>query len=93
LIARTPKPDYRARSPCACACGSPDAKIVTSSFKATYGWLGVDITQRLLEHATLTANGLAADDINAPTGQHRVTVSIADTHDRVGTRTFRFTIA
>lgn len=70
----------------------PDAKIVTSSFRATYGWLGIDITGRLLEHAKLSADGLAAEDVNAPSGQHSVTVSIADTQGRVGTRTFRFTI-
>lgn len=70
-----------------------DARIVTSSFKATYGWLGIDITTRLLEHARLTAEGLSADDINAPAGEHQVTVSIADNVGRVGTQTFRFTIA
>jgi hypothetical protein len=72
---------------------APDAKIVTASFKATYGWLGIDITARLLEHAKLSADGLVADDVNAPAGEHRVTVSIADTAGRVGERTFRFTIA
>jgi hypothetical protein len=72
---------------------APDAKIVPSTFRATYGWLEIDITQRLLEHATLSTDGLSADDINAPAGQHRVTVSIADTRGRVGARTFRFTIA
>jgi hypothetical protein len=72
---------------------APDASIVTSTFKATYGWLGIDITERLLEHATLTADGLTADDVNAPAGEHRVTVSIGDSRGRVGSRTFRFTIA
>lgn len=72
---------------------APDAKIVVSSFKATYGWLNIDITDRLLEHAKLSADGLTADDINAPSGEHRVTVSIADTAGRVGSRTFRFSIA
>jgi hypothetical protein len=72
---------------------APDAKIVVSTFKATYGWLNIDITERLLEHAKLSADGLVADDINAPSGEHRVTVSIADTAGRVGSRTFRFTIA
>ncbi len=72
---------------------APDAKIVTSTFKATYGWLGLDITQRLLEHAKLTPDALTVDDINAPSGKHQVTLSIADNNGRVGTRTFRFTIA
>jgi hypothetical protein len=70
-----------------------DAAIDPATFHATYGWLDLDITARLLEHARLTAEGLSADDINAPSGQHRVTISIADTLGRKGSRTFRFTIA
>jgi hypothetical protein len=70
-----------------------DAAVDPTSFRAGYGWLNLDITARLLAHATLTAAGLSADDIDAPAGQHRVTISIADTLGRSSSRTFRFTIA
>jgi hypothetical protein len=67
--------------------------IDLASFRAGYGWLDIDITARLLEHARLSADGLAADDIDAPSGEHRVTISIADSRHRVGSRVFRFQIA
>jgi hypothetical protein len=51
-----------------------------------YGWLGIDVTQRLLGHATWTASGLFAADANVPTGNHRISVSIADNLGRVSTR-------
>jgi hypothetical protein len=65
---------------------APGATINLSTFQARYGWLGINITSRLLEHATQTRNGLFAADVNVPTGNHRITVSIADNLGRVGTR-------
>ena len=63
------------------------------TFKATYGWLGVNITGRLLEHATTTPNGLSAENVDLPAGDHKVTLSIADTIGKISTRTFRFSVA
>jgi hypothetical protein len=33
---------------------APDAAINLSTFQANYGWLGINITSRLLQHATET---------------------------------------
>jgi hypothetical protein len=63
------------------------------TFRATYGWLGIDITNRLLEHAIKTPNGLSAENVDLPPGDHRVTLSIADTFGKVASRTFRFSVA
>ena len=65
---------------------APGAAINLSTFQARYGWLGINITNRLLEHATRTPNGLFAADVEVPTGNHRISVSIADNLGRVGTR-------
>jgi len=65
---------------------APGSAINPSTFQAKYGWLGIDITNRLLDHATRTPNGLFAANVNVPTGNHRITVSIADNRGRVGTR-------
>jgi hypothetical protein len=65
---------------------APRATINPSTFQARYGWLGINITSRLLEHATRTPNGLFANDVDVPTGNHRISVSIADNLGRVGTR-------
>src|SRR6516162_1076662 len=62
------------------------ATINRSTLRVKYGWLGIDVTQRLLGHATWTASGLFAPDADVPTGNHRISVSIADNLGRVGTR-------
>ena len=69
------------------------ATIVMSTFRATYGWLGIDITARLLEHATKTANSLSAGGVDLPVGDHKITVTIADNHGRTGSRVLRMSVA
>jgi hypothetical protein len=63
------------------------------TFNATYGRLGINITSRLLEHAATTPDGLSAENVELPTGSHRVTLSIADTSGKTASRTFRFSVA
>jgi hypothetical protein len=71
----------------------PGYAIDMQSFSATYGWLGINITRRLLEHSTMTANGLIAHEVELPPGDHRVTMSIADTSGRTSRRTFNLSVA
>jgi hypothetical protein len=66
----------------------PGKTIDMQSFRATYGWLRIDITRRLLEHAVATPNSLLAENVNLPTGSHRITLSIADTSGKRASRTF-----
>jgi hypothetical protein len=70
----------------------PGASVNLSTFKATYGWLDIDITKRILEHATLSKSGLSADNASIPPGDHRVTLSISDTTGQGGSRLFKFTV-
>jgi hypothetical protein len=70
----------------------PGEAIDMRTFSATYGWLGIDITRRLLDHSSITANGLLAYDVMLPLGSHRVTLSIADTSGRASSRTFRLSV-
>jgi hypothetical protein len=69
------------------------AIIDVTSFRATYGWLAIDITQRILEHAQVNASGLFASNADVPSGHHKVTLQIADNMHRVGSRIFEFTVA
>jgi hypothetical protein len=71
----------------------PGVTIATGSFHAAYGWLGIDVTRRLLQHAVITANGLVARDVDLPPGDHRITLSIADTSGRSASRTFSLSVA
>jgi hypothetical protein len=68
------------------------AVINPSSMRITYGWLGIDITSRVLEHSKLTADGLSATDAQLPSGKHRVTISIKDSKGREAVRNFDFTV-
>jgi hypothetical protein len=63
------------------------------TFRAAYGWLGINITNRLLEHATKLPDGLLAENVDLPPGDHRVTVSIANTSGKTASQTFRFSVA
>jgi len=68
------------------------AIIDLTSFRATYGWLAIDITQRIIEHAQVSASGLLANGADIPAGHHKVTLQVADNMHRVGMRTFEFTV-
>jgi hypothetical protein len=63
-----------------------------STFPARYGWLGIDITARLLEHATETADSLSAINVDLPSGDHSITVSISDSAGRTGSRVLRLSV-
>ena len=73
------------------ASGSGPA-IDMSSFRATYGWLGINITSRLLEHATKLPDSLVAENVDLPVGDHRVTISIANTLGKRASKTFQLSI-
>jgi hypothetical protein len=70
----------------------PHTTINMGSCKATYGWLGIDITDRLLAHATKTPNALSAENVKIPLGSHKITISIADMSGKRGSRTFQFSV-
>jgi|SRR5262245_5842872 len=72
---------------------SPGQTIDMRTFNATYGRLGINITRRLLDHAVATPNGLSADSVELPAGNHRVTMSIADTSGKRAARTFNFSVS
>ena len=63
------------------------------TFRATNGWLGNNITDRLLQHAVKKPDGLLAENVALPLGDHNVTVSIADTLGKMASRTFRLSVA
>lgn len=70
----------------------PGATINPATFRAKYGWLGIDITDRLVGHAQVTASGISADNAEVPAGQYTITLQIADNLGRIGTRTLQFSV-
>jgi hypothetical protein len=69
-----------------------DATIDPKTFRATYGFLALDITQRITQNAKVTSSGLVATNADISPGRYTVTLQIADNKHRVGIRTFNFTV-
>jgi hypothetical protein len=72
---------------------SPGASMNMNTLRVRYGLLGIDITRRLLRHATVTQNRVFASGVDIPVGRHRLTVSVQDSAARVGSKTFVISIA
>ena len=68
------------------------ARLDFSSFKAYYGAFKVDITDRLLKAATRTSSGLRLNDVNVPSGSHKIVLRIKDDHSRMGERELYFKV-
>jgi len=70
----------------------PGLSVNMTTLRVRYGWLGIDITRRVLRHATVTHNRVFATGVDIPTGRHRLTVSVEDSATRLGSRTFVISI-
>ena len=70
----------------------PGSQIDPGSLKVRYGMLGIDLTERIRKGATITADGLKADRVEIPTGDHRLTVRIADSGGHVGEKEIRIKV-
>ena len=69
-----------------------NAKIEVNTLRVRYGFLGIDITRRILAHARPTPSGVFVEDAELPRGRHRVTIQIADNMGRVGSKSFDFNV-
>jgi hypothetical protein len=70
----------------------PGAQIDPNSFKVTYGFLGIDLTDRIRKSAVVTPQGIRAENVEIPTGQHRLTVRIADSVQRTSEREIKLSV-
>jgi len=61
---------------------SDGADIDLKSFRVRYGFLKLDITDRLLKKAQLTRDGLSLPEAAIPPGQHRLLIRLVDTRAR-----------
>src|SRR5215472_857124 len=69
-----------------------NARIVVNSLRVRYGFLGIDITRRILAHARPTPSGVSVEDAELPRGRHKVTIQIAENLGRVGAQSVDFNI-
>ncbi len=65
---------------------SASSPVRPETFKILYGRLRIDITQRLLSAAKVTAEGISVKEASLPKGSHRLLLSIEDIQGRQGTK-------
>jgi len=70
----------------------PDAQIDPTSFRAHYGALRIDLTNRIVARITVERTGLKVDNVVIPSGNHRLLLRIADTKARTGEVELRFSV-
>jgi len=68
------------------------ARVVPATFRALYGALRLDVTDRIRAHAAIDSDGLLAEQVALPPGRHRLLLSVADSEGRRGERDFRLTV-
>lgn len=69
-----------------------DAPIVPDSFRAYYGNLKLNITDRIVKKVKILAEGLRIEDAEIPSGQHKILLVIEDEKGRRGERELKFTV-
>ena len=71
---------------------SSDARILPESFRVLYGFLRVDVTEKVRASARLSETGLVAENAAIPAGSHRLFVSISDDKGRTSEEELRFRV-
>lgn len=67
-------------------------QVDPDSLKILYGWMGIDITDRIRPKATITARGIVANGAELPAGSHTLTIEVTDSKRRVGRAELNFSI-
>lgn len=68
------------------------AKIDIESIRILYGWMKLDITDRIKDYATISSDGIFADSAAFPAGKHKITIEVADTQSRISLRVIKFIV-
>lgn len=67
------------------------SQIDRESIRILYGWLKLDITDRVLKHASFSTTELSASGADIPAGNHKILIRVSDNRGRTGERVVRFT--
>lgn len=70
------------------------ATVNVASLKILYGFLKLDITQRILQApgVQISASGLTAKGARLPSGSHKLVIEVADNLGRAGRQLLEFTV-
>jgi hypothetical protein len=70
------------------------AAVNVASLKILYGFLKIDITQRILQApgVQVSASGLTAKGARLPSGSHKLVIEVADSLGRTARQSLEFTV-
>lgn len=69
------------------------SEIVPGSLKVFYGFMKLDITDRIIKRAQINNNALVATGAEIPAGSHKLLLEIRDNKNRVGRANLSFEVA
>lgn len=70
-----------------------DVPVDVESLEILYGWLEIDVTDRIREYAEITEAGITAPGAKLPSGDHSFLLRIADVNGRFTEKGFDVTVA
>ena len=70
-----------------------DVPVDVESLEILYGWLEIDVTDRIREYAEITEEGISAPGAKLPSGDHSFLLRIADVNGRLTEKSFDVTVA
>ncbi len=68
---------------------APGTRVVPESFRALYGVLKIDLTERLIRHAVISEAGVVVDRALVPDGNHRFLLRVSDDQGNLGEQELR----
>jgi hypothetical protein len=66
--------------------------IDPKTFKLYYGAFKIDVTDRLLKTAKVTATGFSIDNVDIPSGAHRLIMKVSDDAGTAGFKEIKFSV-
>jgi hypothetical protein len=71
---------------------SDDAEVLPETFKVFYGFMKLDITDRVVKNTKVTKTGLTVDQADIPAGTHKLLLQITDSKNRKTEMPMSFTV-
>lgn len=69
------------------------AEVLPSTFKVYYGFLKLDITDRVVKKVRVETSGVAIEEADIPSGSHKLLLQVKDSKGRLGETALSFRVA
>lgn len=69
-----------------------EAKVNPATLKVLYGFLGLDLTDKIRSNATVSDKGVLAEKASIPAGSHKLRIQVMDSLGRMGETEIKFKV-